>query len=152
VADARIMGGFFVLVGLGICLLALVGGGSSRESQLLASSSAIMLLGPGVVYLVESRFLRRGESWAASLGLRTVAAHLGMIALVFLLAALGIVRLIGSIVLVPATINVFFIPALAAFAVHTARARREAAVRDGLGRAFETLPVAQRSSSDDERT
>ncbi len=123
----------------------------SRSIELLASTT-ILLLAPGALYHVAAVFITRKEHWAASLSLRTAIAQLILIAVTLAtFIALGAAERIvprfamlgqSRMILAPAILAVFFVPALIAQVASLLSAMR--AVRDlpedRFG--FETLPVS----------
>jgi hypothetical protein len=109
-----------------------------------------MLLGPGVAYLVGARFLRLRQSWAARLALRVASAHLAAIVIAMIVLSLNILGPWAKAAFVPASINLFFIPALIAFIVHTYQAKRAAELLDPTQRAFEMIPLATQAPPPDQ--
>ena len=123
-ADAcRLLGGLFVFLG-GFPLLPLLDNGVSRSftAQLLAIVTTLLLIGPGVWYLVAARMIRRADYRAARISLIVVTAQATLIVIGLVGQCGGVGRWIG----VPAILGMFFVPALGAAAWSLARARRTA--------------------------
>src|SRR4051812_9444947 len=88
ISDAFVMGGSQLLIGIPILVGAVIEG-STTALRMMATSSVIVI-GPGVLYLVEARLLRRGDERAARMGFFGAISHLAGLILVFALANIPI--------------------------------------------------------------
>jgi hypothetical protein len=125
-ADAcRVVGGLFVLLG-GLPLAGVLGSaarGLSWPARAFAIVTTIVLVAPGVWYVVASRLIRRGDARAARTSLWVAAAQ----AVVILLGLFGNLSARNEHLAVPSLLALFFVPALGATCFHLVRARRAAA-------------------------
>lgn len=153
VSDARVMGRLYLLVGGGCMVLAAVEGGwRALEAQIILCAASLLLLAPGIVYLLVARSLRHADATSATLGMRMACGHIAVILGALLVGAV-VIHLAGmqgevaiqrsvSVALIPAVVSAFFVPAKGVFLYHIIKARRAARVVSGPGSAFEVQPVA----------
>jgi hypothetical protein len=138
VADATTIALVFILLGgLGMLIASQLGW---RQGPLLAGSCGMMLLGPGVLYFIAGGQIKRRKPSGARMARMAAACHLAVIpGSVFVYATFG--RHFGSIgfVLVPATISVFFVPALIAFLFSMTKAVRIARAIESEGHGFQVM-------------
>jgi hypothetical protein len=138
-ADAcRLLGGLFILLGALPMLMVLQFTGASGVSwtgRMLAIATTLVLVAPGVWYVVASRLIRRADARAARVSI--------------LVAVVQATLIVGGLVFgwrfaartplgFPAFLAAFFIPAVAAMLYHLVRARR-AAEATATSHAFEPL-------------
>jgi hypothetical protein len=117
---ARLLGGVFIL--LGAVVLAIVLRGAMRGgAQWMALANVVILIGPGVWYFFAATLLRRLDPRAATVALRVAAGQGAAVAAGILLAVFT--RRDMSEAAIPATLAIFFMPALGALAYHFWRAR-----------------------------
>jgi hypothetical protein len=140
VSDGRVLGFVFLLLGSILCVFSLLEP-SSILGQALTLSASLLLVGPGVLYLIAAHTLKHRKPSGAVLARRASAAHLLACAVTFTIGAIGFFGSIGRMLLIPAIAMIFFIPALIAFLAETRSALRAAQALDS-GRAFEPV-VAQ---------
>lgn len=140
VGDLRIIGGLFCL----LSVLPLFVGLASRTPQLLAQIltgvDSIVLLGPGVWYLIAaSNFKRRNFNLIRP----TLYVAAGQLAIVLGILALGMLLGLGSLaaLIIPAVLVMFFIPAVAATMWHIRRLEQMAHLLLPTGSAFEPIAV-----------
>jgi hypothetical protein len=138
IGDLRVVGVVFAFAGsllLGLHVVTRFGPLSADVFTIIwVFCNTIVLVGPGVWYVVAASILKRGQFWAATFSMR-VAAGQGF-AMVLLLV-FGFER---SQVAVPACVLVFFVPAMLAVLVHLNRVRRIIPMLSP-GHAFEPIRV-----------
>jgi hypothetical protein len=142
---AKLVGGLFVFLG-GLPMLEAMHDGRGWIAQLAATATTLLLVGPGVWYLIAGIFLHRKQYWAIR---TTYKVALGQIVAVGIVLAVTISapwRNRNAIVfLIPAMLAVFFIPALIALLFDLRRAARQLLVMEARGFAVEALPVQTES-------
>jgi len=134
-----------LFVGLGAVLLYIVfRAGTSFRGQVMFIVDTALLVGPGVWYVVAGTMMRRGNQQAVIVSRRIVYAQTISIA-----AVLGVGLILGGMrgeagmLLFPAIVAVFFIPALLALLLVLGRIEIALRLLDPGGYAFETIPVAR---------
>src|SRR4051794_36419015 len=124
-------------------------------------SDAALLFGPGVWYLFAGTYLKRGQLWAVRVSTRVALVQLVLIVLVAVVGTrpdlyLGIglrEALIGmpmrqmtwwvslGMLVAPAMVGWFFVPALLALLLSLRRAGRAIRMQDAIGHAFQPVNV-----------
>lgn len=148
VSDAHVLGLLYLIIGVGLCALEVAI--SSLGGQVLISATSIVMIAPGIVYLLVARSLQRADAAAATLGLRIAVAHIAAIALLIAIAlaiqAAGFLEATAlrrqlTPAIVPAVFSIFFVPAKGVFLFHLIRARQAARIMSGPGHAFQVQSV-----------
>jgi hypothetical protein len=136
IGGTRLLGGLFVLLGF-LPLLALYGMTHDWRMQVLTIIDTVMLVGPGVWYLISIRFIRALQPWAIRVSLRVAVAQM-VIVFIGLIIGLSGQPLIFRI---PVILAIFFTPALAAQIYNLVRAGRAISLISNATHGFEPLRV-----------
>ena len=161
IGDLRIIGvvfvGMWTLIALGFSRFAHRLPTGPSEIIPFAECSLLMLA-PGVMYLLCSVYVTRKEAWAARMAQWTAFIHIGLVPVILLVAAAA--RSIGGSLnpaaTAPAIVCALFIPALLAQSWTILRARQAIALLPQSRSGFEVVSLAspagvQRSDSDREK-
>jgi hypothetical protein len=140
VGDLRIIGGLFCLLSVVPLFFGLASRAPQLVGQMLAAVDSVLLLGPGVWYLIAANSFKRRNF---SLIRPTLYVAGGQLAIVFGILGLGMLLRLGSIaaLVVPAVMVMFFIPAVAATMWHIRRLEQMAHLLLPTGMAFEPIAV-----------
>ena len=143
VRDCRLLGGIFVTLGglLMLMLLAAPIPGGRWYAKLMLASNSVMLVGPGVWYITAATFIKRLEPWAIRVSFFIAAGQFTVVAAAFLSLILPGVGGDRFIFVIPACLNLFFLPALAALVWQLFSARSAMNILMPAGRSFEVMPV-----------
>lgn len=140
VNDTRVLGGVFVA--LGGCVMSMTrfpappGGGIA--AQIVTASVTLTLVGPGVWYFVAGALMRRLQRRAVSISLWVAAGQ--FFAIIGAIAVGWATRL--ELLVIPAFVACFFVPALIALVFTLLAGRRLMNQIAPEGHGFEPMPVA----------
>jgi len=143
-ADVRLVGGLFVLLGL-LPMAAVVfsmGRGDTMGARLMSVVNAIVLLGPGVWYFAAATIMRRLNRQVLRQTVWIARAQLVLVPTMILVGIFA--RPVGyspEIFILPAALTVFFVPALIALLFTFRRIGRLMSQVEPEGHAFEALPA-----------
>jgi len=147
--DVRTLGVILVILG-SLPLIGVAASSSIRLSflsRLMAIVDTLILVGPGVWYVIAPTLMRRGNLQAVIISRRVLLAQLAIIAGILGFGFGGLMltgrRSQETILLLPAMLAVFFVPALLALLLALRRVQKTLRLLDPGGYAFETLPVAK---------
>jgi hypothetical protein len=148
---ARLLGGLFVLLGGLPVLFAGFSFIRGFLAQLLAVTDGLILIGPGVWYVLAARMMRRRQLWVVVPSLRVAA---GQLLAVFVTLGLGIAFVVGrrsrfQVIVVPAILMIYFVPAVFAMTYHLWRLKQVIPLLAMPGKAFEPVRV-QRTEAREE--
>ena len=149
---ARLVGGVFVALGA-VLVVPVIQGRMRSGMQALALANALILVGPGVWYVLAAGLVRRLERRAATVTIRVAIAQGALVATGLGLATFLDSRDTFARIATPALLAMFFMPALAALAYHLWRAREAMNLLGGGEAGFEALaprPVIPVESTDGE--
>jgi hypothetical protein len=140
VHDCRLLGGVFVTLGtllIAWLVTARVPGGR-WIARLMLGTNGVMLVAPGVWYLTASMFIKRAEPWAVRISYYVIAAQFALVGLAFGFLWLDRTR-VGSMMMLPAMLNIFFLPALLGLIWCLVKARRAMNLMMPTSHAFQPL-------------
>ena len=138
VNDARVLGVLFVVVGLwfpwryGFL-------NAPWSHRTVTAIAAMVLIAPGVLYLVTAHAMSRHRPHAGRLARCAAAGHVAAILILFGVRSLDIVGFSSGQLLMPALIATFFLPALLSFLLSMGKAVQLIDILNGPGRAFEPV-------------
>jgi hypothetical protein len=141
VADTRLLGVIFILMGL-LSLYLVYGRRTFMpwDAQVYTAVNTIILIGPGVWYVVAASLMKRRNPSAARISMLIALAQMVIVIACVLLGFLGqsdVQRLA-----MPACFALFQVPALIALLVTLWRASGSIEALALVGHAFEPLPIA----------
>jgi hypothetical protein len=143
-SGAKLVGGLFILAG-GLPMLIAMMDGRSWILQVAGTAATILLVGPGVWYVMASIFLKRKQYWTISTTYRVAMAQIVAVVGVIMAFALFAHWRSASVgfVIVPAFLAVYFVPALIALLFDIRKAARELQATEGHGFAVQVVPADQ---------
>src|SRR6476660_5827322 len=114
-SGAKLVGGLFILAG-GLPMLIAMMDGRSWILQVAGTAATIMLVGPGVWYVMAAIFLKRKQYWTISTTYRVAMAQIvAVVGVIIVFALFAHWRSASAgVVVVPAILAVYFVPALIA--------------------------------------
>lgn len=148
-SDLFTIGIVFVALGglFGLIVVADVSGNRSFELQALGGSCATLMIAPGCWYVIAAAQLRRKQF---GLVRSSMMVAIGQVALVLMALAVGaLFRSSLRVLLPPAVISVFFVPAVIATLVHIRRVEQALHLLSVDGHAFEAVMKVEAIETND---
>ena len=139
-ADMRTVGGLFVALG-GLPLLLALGQGMDFRVQLLMTTATLILIGPGVWYFLASKLMSRGQVWVIRI---TQRIGLGQMAAIVLAIAFGFIIHEEEVMVLPAILAIYFVPALIALMFQLRKVGRDPYINPGNGFAVKVISVEEK--------
>ena len=153
--DTRTVGVIFAVVGLLPLIIALTQRGMfGLAGQILAGLDTLILVGPGVWYIVASAQIRKLNRRAVTISIVAARAQLIVVGLTLVAAGVWDSREVGihpRVLMIPALLALFFIPALIALMLVLRKARALMNLIEPEAHGFEplaVLPVEEPQSTD----
>jgi hypothetical protein len=140
--DVRLVGGVYLVLGALLMAMFVVRPRASGPLRIAVLADSVMLFGPGVWYLFAGNYLKRLQEWVVTVSIRIGVAQLAVIVLGVPIGALAAKGDFGMVI-APAIVACFFVPALIAVLFSLRRAGRMIRLLDSGGPAFQPVNVQQ---------